>query len=145
MTSQSTAPQPKSDDEPQESNESQESIAIPESKEELKKLLLAVSQEFAGPIPPPSMMKQYEETLPGSADRILKMAETQSEHRQWMEKKILSFSNREVHIGQMLGFFNWYYRYNYRGIHSPKWCSDSWWIHWYSRSCRSCSRICYWK
>ena len=50
------------------------------------------------------MMKQYEETLPGSADGILKMAENQSKHRQWMEKKILSFSNREVHIGQMLGF-----------------------------------------
>ena len=99
MTDQSTAPQPKSDDEPQES------IAIPENKEELKKLLLAVSQEFAGPIPPPSMMKQYEETLPGSADRILKMAENQSEHRQSLEKKKLSFSNREVHIGQVLGFF----------------------------------------
>ena len=104
MTDQSTAPQPKSDDEPQESDESQESIAIPENKEELKKLLLAVSQEFAGPIPPPSMMKQYEETLPGSADRILKMAENQSEHRQSMEKKRLSFSNREVHLGQVFGF-----------------------------------------
>ena len=98
MTNQSTAPQPKSDDEPQES------IVIPENKEELKKLLLAFSQEFAGPIPPPSMMKQYEETLLGSADRILKMAENQSEHRQWIEKKKLSFSNREVHIGQILGF-----------------------------------------
>ena len=51
------------------------------------------------------MMKQYEETLPGSADRILKMAENQSEHRQLLEKKRLSFSNREVHIGQVLGFF----------------------------------------
>jgi len=70
MANQSTAPQPKPDDEPQKS------VVIPESKE-----------EFAGPIPPPSMMKQYEETLPGSADRILKMAENQSEHRQWMEKK----------------------------------------------------------
>ena len=104
MTNQSTTPQSKSDDKLQESDESQESIAIPENKKELEKLLIAVSQEFAGPIPPPSMMKQYEETLPGSADRILKMAENQSEHRQWIEKKKLSFSNREVHIGQMLGF-----------------------------------------
>ena len=139
MTNQSTAPQPKPDDEPQKS------VAIPESKEELEKLLVAVYQEFAGPIPPPSMMKQYEETLPESADRILKMAENQSEHRQWMEKKELSFANREVHIGQMLGFFYWCYRYSYRGIRSPKWSSDSWWVHWYSRSRRSCIRICYWK
>ena len=99
MANQSTAPQPKPDDEPQKS------VVIPESKEELEKFLIAVYQEFAGPIPPPSMMKQYEETLPGSADRILKMAENQSEHRQWVEKKELSFANREVHIGQMLGFF----------------------------------------
>ena len=98
MANQSTTPQPKLDDEPQKS------VVIPESKEELKELLVTIYQEFAGPIPPPSMMKQYEETLPGSADRILKMAENQSEHRQWMEKKILSVSNREVHIGQMLGF-----------------------------------------
>ena len=98
MTDQSTTPQSKPDDEPQKS------IAISESKEELEKLLIAVYQEFAGPIPPPSMMEQYEGTLPGSADRILKMAENQSEHRQWMEKKRLSFSNREVHLGQIFGF-----------------------------------------
>ena len=94
MTNQSTAPQSKPDDEPQKS------ITIPESGEELEKLLVSVS----GPIPPPSMMEQYEGTLPGSADRILKMAENQSEHRQWIEKKKLSFSNREVHLGQVLGF-----------------------------------------
>ena len=94
MTNQSTAPQSKPDDEPQKS------IAMPESGEELEKLLVSVS----GPIPPPSMMEQYERTLPGSADKILKMAENQSEHRQWIEKKKLSFSNREVHLGQILGF-----------------------------------------
>lgn len=94
MANQSTVPQPKPDDEPQKS------VATPESGEELEKLLVSVS----GPIPPPSMMEQYEATLPGSADRILKMAENQSEHRQWMEKKELSLANREVHLGQVLGF-----------------------------------------
>ena len=49
-------------------------------------------------------MKQYEEILPGSADRILKMAENQSEHRQSLEKQRLSFSNREIHLGQIVGF-----------------------------------------
>ncbi|MCE2395310.1 DUF2335 domain-containing protein [Candidatus Poribacteria bacterium] len=66
--------------------------------------MVRVSEKFAGPIPPPPVMKQYEDILPGSADRILKMAENQSEHRQWIEKKKLSFSNREVHLGQVLGF-----------------------------------------
>ena len=94
MANQSTVPQPKPDDEPQKS------VATPESGEELEELLVSVS----GPIPPPSMMEQYEATLPGSADRILKMAENQSEHRQSLEKQGLSFANREVHVGQVLGF-----------------------------------------
>ena len=81
MANQSTAPQLKSDDETQSPTE------VPESGEELEELLVRVSEKFAGPIPPPPVMKQYEEILPGSADRILKMAENQSEHRQWMEKK----------------------------------------------------------
>ena len=94
MANGSAAPQPKSD------NEAQSPAEMPESSEELEELLVSVS----GPIPLPSIMRQYEETLPGSADRILKMAENQSEHRQWMEKKRLSFSNREVHLGQVFGF-----------------------------------------
>ena len=112
MTDQSTVPQAKSDDEPQESDESQESIAIPDGGEELEKLSIkileklsvTVSERFTGPIPPPNIMEQYEKTLPGSADRIIKMAENQSEHRQSLEKQGLSFANREVHVGQVLGF-----------------------------------------
>ena len=98
MTDQSTTPQSESD------HETQSPAEIPESGEELEELLVRVSERFAGPIPPPPVMKQYEEILPGSADRILKMAENQSEHRRWMEKKRLSSSNREVHFGQIFGF-----------------------------------------
>ena len=103
MTNQSTAPQSKPDDEPQKS------IAIPESEGALEELSTRISEKLsvtisAGPIPPPDIMEQYEKTLPGSADRILKMAENQSEHRQSLEKQRLSFSNREVHLGQIFGF-----------------------------------------
>ena len=102
MTDQSTVPQPKSD-------ESQESVAIPESEGALEELSTRILEKLsvtisAGPIPPPDRMEQYEKTLPGSADRILKMAENQSEHRQSLEKQRLSFSNREVHLGQIFGF-----------------------------------------
>ena len=47
MTDQSTAPQPKPDD------ESQSPVEIPESGEELEELLVRVSEKFTGPIPPP--------------------------------------------------------------------------------------------
>ena len=105
MTDKSTAPQPKSDE------ETQESVIIPDSEEELEKLSIKISEtvserfeRFIGPIPPPDVMEQYEKTLPGSADRILKMAENQSKHRQSLEKQRLFFSNREVHLGQIFGF-----------------------------------------
>ncbi len=64
-----------------------------------------VSQEyFSGPIPPPSVMRQYEEILPGSAERILKMAENQSSHRISMESKIIPRQQRESTLGQIFGF-----------------------------------------
>ena len=36
---------------------------------------------FRGPLPPPTMFSAYEHVLPGSADRILRMAEREQEHR----------------------------------------------------------------
>ena len=41
---------------------------------------------FSGPLPPPSLLKGYEEVCPGSADRIITMAEKQQQHRHSMEK-----------------------------------------------------------
>ena len=41
---------------------------------------------LSGPLPPPEMLAQYEEILPGAAERILSMAERQAEHRQKMEQ-----------------------------------------------------------
>ena len=38
-------------------------------------------ERTTGPIPPPGMLRGYEETLPGSADRIFTMAEFAQKHR----------------------------------------------------------------
>ncbi len=38
-------------------------------------------ERTSGPIPPPGMMRGYEDVLPGSADRILSMAEFAQRHR----------------------------------------------------------------
>ena len=47
-------------------------------KEQVRQVVAEVIRsEFSGPIPPPSIIKGYEEILPGSADRILAMAEKQ--------------------------------------------------------------------
>ena len=36
--------------------------------------------EWSGPLPAPDDLRQYEDILPGSADRILRMAENQQQH-----------------------------------------------------------------
>jgi uncharacterized membrane protein len=42
---------------------------------------LSVSTSFSGPIPPPLILKQYDDLVPGAAARILAQAEQQTAHR----------------------------------------------------------------
>ena len=46
---------------------------------------------YSGPIPPPAMLRDYEEVLEGSADRLLTMAERESKHRALYENLGLIF------------------------------------------------------
>ena len=46
---------------------------------------------FSGPLPPPSLLQHYEETLPGLAARIVAMAEKEQSARQ--RNNIFSFIN----------------------------------------------------
>lgn len=41
---------------------------------------IAVSEQFSGPMPHPKHLREYENTLPGSAERILSMAERTLDH-----------------------------------------------------------------
>ena len=50
------------------------------------------------------MFKEYEEALPGAADRILGMAEKEQEHRQQWEMRALGGEQRNFGRGQWLGF-----------------------------------------
>ena len=59
---------------------------------------------WSAPIPPPVALQQYEEILPGSADRILKMAEDQAGHRIELEKTVVSGDSKRSYIGLFLGF-----------------------------------------
>lgn len=42
-------------------------------------------QSFEGPIPPPAILSQYDAVVPGAAERILRLAESQVEHRHHQE------------------------------------------------------------
>ena len=58
---------------------------------------------FTGPLPPPSMFRGYEEANPGSADRILRMAESEQEHRTTWERQALKLNGLSAVAGQYLG------------------------------------------
>ena len=53
---------------------------------------------------PPEAFQRYEEILPGAAERILKMAEKQAEHRQRLEEKIVNAEIRDARLGLIFGF-----------------------------------------
>lgn len=62
-----------------------------------------VQRQYCGPIPPSTEMRAYEEILPGSADRILKMAEQQSVHRQSLETAVIKGNLHIQKAGLVVG------------------------------------------
>ena len=67
-----------------------------------KELAVRTSFEyFQGPIPPPQVLRDQEEALPGAAERIFAMAERQAAHRQHFELcgQVLAFSLAMTAVG----------------------------------------------
>lgn len=58
---------------------------------------------FAGPLPHPSILKQYEDIVPGAADRIIKQAEQQTNHRIQLENKVIDADLRRADCGLWAG------------------------------------------
>lgn len=59
---------------------------------------------FSGPLPPPDVLKRYNEVVPGAAERIITMAEAQAKHRQELERAEVFGGNRRANLGQYFGF-----------------------------------------
>ena len=59
---------------------------------------------WIGPLPPPGALQLFEEVVPGSAERILAMAEKQTDHRILMERKIVSGDFTQSYLGIAAGF-----------------------------------------
>lgn len=58
----------------------------PVARQVLSRLTQQISlEQFIGPIPPPRIVREYEEILPGSADRILSMSEREQAYRHKQE------------------------------------------------------------
>jgi len=55
------------------------------------KLVMQVTrvEQHSGPLPHPRIIREYEEIIPGGADRIIKMAELEQSQRHELEKQVL--------------------------------------------------------
>lgn len=67
--------------------------------------LIEAHYEYSGPLPSPTLLRQFDDIVPGAAERILSMAEKQSEHRQDLEKTAIHGDSRRATQGLFLGAF----------------------------------------
>ncbi|MCC2612643.1 DUF2335 domain-containing protein [Neorhizobium petrolearium] len=66
-------------------------------------VMMMMSEQFSGPIAHPRHLREYEEILPGSAERIIQMAERQQQHNIDMESRIVSAQVADQKRGMRYG------------------------------------------
>ena len=71
---------------------------------EEKHLVAIMRKQVSGPLPSAEEFQGYEFAVPGAGDRILKMAERQSEHRQRREMQELKIISRDSIWGLVFAF-----------------------------------------
>lgn len=76
----------------------------PNSRGQLRRLTFTKSTLFVGPLPDPQTLQGYEQACRGAANRIIKMAENQSEHRQKIEDKVISSNVKNERTAMFLSF-----------------------------------------
>lgn len=87
----------------QSGNDIVQAHEVPEAGK--KPLLRAARSElFLGPIPPPDLLAKYDKIIPNGADRILRLAEQQQNHRHYLEKTVIESDVRRSNKGLLLGF-----------------------------------------
>lgn len=66
---------------------------------------VSVTMMHSGPLPDPHSLSSYDSLIPNGADRIMKMAEIQQQHRINIEKKAVGRQTFQSLLGQIFGFF----------------------------------------
>lgn len=79
---------------------------LPEEKQVIlrREILTLRRSSHSGPLPSFETLDGYEQTLPGAADRVFKMAENQQEHRIGMEKMVVRRQLNQSGTGQWMAF-----------------------------------------
>lgn len=64
-----------------------------------------ISTEWSGPIPPPEVLKQYNQIYPELAETIIHQWMGETNHRHEIENKLVNDGISRAKTGQFLGFF----------------------------------------
>jgi uncharacterized membrane protein len=67
-------------------------------------VIASFAEVSVGPLPPPHVLQGYNEIVPGAADRILQMAERQSDHRMEMERAVVNGDSKRSYLGLIAAF-----------------------------------------
>lgn len=79
--------------------------AVPNPRNQPQRQTAIVQAErFSGPLPPPEILERYNQVVPGLADRIVVMAESQARHRQALEQSVINGNIRNERLGQVFAF-----------------------------------------
>lgn len=74
----------------------------PASRSGTRTEIAVTAERFAGPLPHPDILERYDKIVPGLAERIVKMAEGQSQHRQGLEHMVVQSNTRAAGPGLRL-------------------------------------------
>lgn len=66
--------------------------------------VMMIQKSHSGPLPDPETLAGYDHLIPEGADRIMKMAENQQEHRMKIEKKAIGRNSFQSQLGQVFAF-----------------------------------------
>jgi hypothetical protein len=81
--------------------------ALPEQSRDpavLLQIQASLITQFWGPLPHPDALARFEQIVPGSAKKILAMAEAQASHRQNLERKVVEGDVQRSWWGLWAGF-----------------------------------------
>lgn len=80
-----------------------EGINPQKKKEILRSITLIQAKSHSGPLPDPETLIEYNAVITNGADRIMKMAENQQNHRISIESKVINSQATQSLVGQIFG------------------------------------------
>ena len=83
----------------------EEFVPDPVDRDRALKIFTAIiRRSHSGPLPSPDVLAEYDRVLPGLAERVVSMAENQSNHRIRIESTVVTSNTLESQRGQKFGF-----------------------------------------